>query len=154
MPKLNKQLIIARNRKARFDYAFDRFFEAGIALEGWEVKSLRAGKANLTDSYVIMENGEAFLKGLRIDPLASASTHVEPDANRTRKLLLHNHELGQIYSATQTKGRTCIALSIYWRAHLVKCEIGLAVGRKKVDKRNLLRERETKREQERTLRTR
>lgn len=154
MPKPNKQRIIARNRKARFDYAFDRFFEAGIALEGWEVKSLRAGKANLTDSYVIMENGEAFLKGLRIDPLASASTHVEPTANRTRKLLLHNHELGQIYSATQTKGRTCIALSIYWRAHLVKCEIGLAVGRKKVDKRQLLRERETKREQERTLRSR
>ena len=154
MTKPNKQRIIARNRKARFDYAFDRFFEAGIALEGWEVKSLRAGKANLTDSYVIMENGEAFLKGLRIDPLASASTHVEPDANRTRKLLLHNNELGQIYSATQTKGRTCIALSIYWRAHLVKCEIGLAVGRKKVDKRNLLRERETKREQERTLRSR
>lgn len=153
MPKPNKQRIIARNRKARFDYAFDRFFEAGIALEGWEVKSLRAGKANLTDSYVIMESGEAFLKGLRIDPLASASTHVEPAADRTRKLLLHDHELGQIYSATQTKGRTCIALSIYWRAHLVKCEIGLAVGRKKVDKRHLIRERETKLEQKRTLRS-
>lgn len=154
MPKPNKERIIARNRKARFDFAFERFFEAGIVLEGWEVKSLRAGKANLTDSYVIMENGEAFLKGLRIDPLSSASTHVDPTANRTRKLLLHNNELGQIYSAIQTKGRTCVALSIYWRAHLVKCEIGLAIGRKKVDKRHLLRERETKREQERTLRSR
>ena len=154
MTKTNKQRIIARNRKARFDYAFDRFFEAGIVLEGWEVKSLRAGKANLTDSYVIMENGDAFLKGLRIDPLASASTHIETDADRTRKLLLHNHELGQIYSATQTKGRTCVALSIYWRAHLVKCEIGLAIGRKRIDKRNLIRERETKREQERTSRSR
>ena len=154
MSKPNNERIIARNRKARFDYAFERTFEAGIVLEGWEVKSLRAGKANLTDSYVIMENGEAFLKGLRVEPLASASTHVIPTADRTRKLLLHTKELGQIYSSIQTKGRTCIALKVYWRAHLVKCEIGLAVGRKKVDKRNLLRERETKREQERTLRSR
>lgn len=146
--------IIARNRRARFDYAFDRIFEAGIVLEGWEVKSLRAGKANLTDSFVTMRNGEAFLTGLRIEPLSSASSHIVATTDRHRKLLLNTQELGQIYSSIQNRGRTCIALSIYWKAHLVKCEIGLATGKKKYDKRQVLREKELEREKARELKER
>ncbi len=145
--------IIARNRRGRFDYSVERSFDAGIALEGWEVKSLRAGKANLSDAYVMMKDGEAFLKGLRIEPLASASTHIKTESDRSRKLLLHEHELGQIYSAVQTRGRACIALSVYWSGHLVKCEIALGTGRKNYDKRRVLKERETQREQQRALRS-
>ena len=151
--KKNQPRIIVRNRRARFDYTFERKFEAGMALAGWEVKSLRLGKANLTEAYVRMKDGEAFLIGLHIQPLLSASTHVVAEPNRTRKLLLHAHELGQIYSAVQNRGRTCIALSLYWKNQRVKCEIGLATGRKKYDKRQAIRERDVQREAERELRS-
>ena len=153
MPKkTSKPGLIARNRRARFDYIFEKTFEAGLVLEGWEVKSLRAGKANLTDGYVAMQDGEAFLINSRIEPLASASTHVVANAERTRKLLLHDYELSQIYAAVQTRGRTCIALSLYWKGSRVKCEVGLATGRKQYDKRALLRERDLKREEQRSIR--
>lgn len=147
-----KTRIIARNRRARFDFTVEKKFEAGISLEGWEVKSLRAGKANLADAYVRMQDGEAILVGLRIEPLLSASTHVVADPRRPKKLLLHAYELGQIYSSVQNRGRTCVVLSIYWKNQRVKSEIGLALGRKKYDKRQVLREREVQREKERQLR--
>lgn len=150
--KVSKPGVIARNRRARFDFELERTFEAGIVLEGWEVKSIRSGKASLVDSYVTMHDGEAFLNGTRIEPLASASTHVVAAADRSRKLLLHDYELGQIYSAVQTRGRTCIALSLYWKGSRVKCEIALATGRKKYDKRRVLRERDLKLEQQRDVR--
>ena len=150
--KKNSPPAIARNRRARFDYTFEQYFEAGIVLQGWEVKSIRSGRANLTDSFVTMIDGEAFLVGVRIDPLVSASTHVVTSPERNRKLLLHERELSEIYSAIQTRGRTCIALSLYWRRSLVKCEIGLATGRKQRDKRQAIRDRDIRREQERELR--
>lgn len=144
--------IIARNRRARFDYTFEQMFEAGLVLEGWEVKSIRAGNASITDSYVTMRDGEAFIAGLRIQPLTSASSHIVVDATRDKKLLLHARELGQIYAGIQTRGRTCVGLSLYWNGNRVKCEIGLAVGRKKYDKRAALRERDLQREKEREAR--
>ena len=144
--------VIARNRRARFDYTFEQMFEAGLVLEGWEVKSIRAGNANITDSYVTMRDGEAFISGLRIQPLTSASSHIVADATRDKKLLLHARELAQIYAGIQTRGRTCVALSLYWSGRNVKCEIGLALGRKKYDKRAALRERDLQREKEREIR--
>lgn len=146
--------VIARNRRARFDYNLERTFEAGLVLEGWEVKSIRAGNANITDSYVVMRDGEAYICGLRIQPLLSASSHIVADASRDKKLLLHARELAHIYAGIQTRGRTCIALSLYWRGKHVKCEIGLALGRKKFDKRAALRERDLLRESDREARDR
>ena len=144
--------MIARNRRARFNYTFERKFEAGLVLEGWEVKSIRAGNASLVDSYVFMRDGEAYISGLRIQPLLSASSHIVADASRDKKLLLHARELAQIYAGIQTRGRTCIALSLYWSGKHVKCEIGLALGRKKYDKRAALRERDLLRERDRESR--
>ncbi|MCY3885046.1 MAG: SsrA-binding protein SmpB [Gammaproteobacteria bacterium] len=144
-----KSRIIARNRRARFDYTFERLFEAGLVLEGWEVKSIRAGSANITDAYVTMREGEAYICGLRIQPLLSASSHIVADASRDKKLLLHARELAQIYAGIQTRGRTCIALSLFWSGKHVKCDIGLALGRKKHDKRAALRERDLLRERDR-----
>ena len=144
--------LIARNRRARFDYQLERTFEAGIVLKGWEVKSIREGRANLTDAYVTMRDGEAYLLNSRIEPLPSASTHIVTSSDRERKLLLHTQELGQIYTAVQTRGRTCIALSMYWRGQRVKCEIGLATGRKRHDKRAVIRQRDQERELEREAR--
>ncbi|MXW53597.1 MAG: SsrA-binding protein SmpB [Gammaproteobacteria bacterium] len=144
--------MIARNRRARFDFTIERLFEAGLVLEGWEVKSIRAGNASIADSYVTMRDGEAFISGLRIQPLLSASSHVVADATRDKKLLLHARELAHIYAGIQTRGRTCVALSLYWSGKNVKCEIGLAVGRKKYDKRAAMRERDLQREKDREAR--
>src|SRR5690554_2057176 len=130
--KPNKQhtgsTTIAHNKRARHDYFIDERFEAGLSLLGWEVKSLRAGKAQLTDSYVIFKNGEALLLGAHITPLQTASTHFVADPARTRKLLLNRREIDRISSAVQQKGYTCVALSLYWKGHIAKCEIGLAKG--------------------------
>ena len=142
---------IARNRRARFDYAIESTFEAGVVLQGWEMKSIRAGKANLSDTYVTLRNGEAFLVGSRIEPLPSASTHVTPDATRSRKLLLHAREIAQIGQAVQTRGKTCIALALFWRGNFVKCDIGIATGRKQYDKRELIKRRDLEREQARRM---
>jgi SsrA-binding protein len=145
---------IALNKKARHEYFIADTYEAGLALEGWEVKSLRAGKGNISDAYVMAKNGEAFLLNAHISPLLSASTHVNPDPLRSRKLLLHHRELGQIFGALATKGMTCVPLALYWKNGRVKCEIALATGKKLHDKRATEKERDWGREKQRLLRTR
>ena len=135
---------IARNRKARFDYHIQDRYEAGIVLEGWELKSIRAGQVQLTDAYVSVRDGEAFIQNLRIAPMASVSTHVTPVPDRSRKLLLHAKEISKIFQASRTKGRSCVALSMYWKGPYVKCEIATVEGKKKFDKRRAIREREEK----------
>jgi len=143
---------IALNKRARFDYQIDETFEAGIELEGWEVKSLRAGKAQITDTYVLIKNGEAFLIGASITPLQTASTHVVADPLRTRKLLLHKKELAKILQATQAKGMTCVCTALYWKKHLVKVKIGLAKGKQDHDKRQDKRDRDWNRAKQRIVR--
>ncbi len=143
---------IAQNKKAFHDYFIEQKFEAGLALAGWEVKSLRAGKAQLVDSYVLLKDGEAWLMGCHITPLTTASTHVIADPIRTRKLLLNQRELGKLFGAVQQKGYTCVALSLYWKGHLVKCEIALVKGKKEFDKRHTEKERDADREVQRAMR--
>ena len=154
MAKENKRSggTIALNKRARHDYEFGERFEAGMVLEGWEVKAIRASKAQLTDSYVLLRNGEAWLLGMNINPLASASTHVIADPQRTRKLLLHTKELSRLFAATTQKGFTCIATAIYWKGNKVKCEIALAKGKKSHDKRATQRDRDWARQKERLMR--
>ncbi|MDP6375320.1 MAG: SsrA-binding protein SmpB [Pseudomonadales bacterium] len=142
---------IALNKRARYDYKLEQRFEAGVALQGWEVKSLRAGKAQLVDSYVLIRNGEAWLLGAHITPLTSASTHVVADPQRTRKLLLHAREITQIFTATQAKGYTCVATALYWKGNKVKCEIALGKGKQQHDKRATQRERDWSREKQRMM---
>jgi len=143
---------IALNKRARHDYILEERFEAGVALEGWEVKAIRAGKAQLTDSYVLLRDGEAWLLGANITPLPSASTHVVPEPQRTRKLLLHARELARLFSAVSQKGYTCVATALYWKGNKVKCEIALAKGKKLHDKRATERDRDWARQKERLLR--
>jgi SsrA-binding protein len=145
---------IVINKKARHDYFIEDRYEAGIALEGWEVKSLRAGRVNLTDSYVLIKNGEAWLLGVNITPLPAASTHIIADAQRTRKLLLHREELNKLIGAVERKGYTVAALALYWKNGRAKAEIGLARGKKEHDKRGAERDREWQREKERILKHR
>ncbi len=133
---------IAYNTKAKFNYFFEEFFEAGCALEGWEVKGLRAKRVNFAESYVLLKNGEAFLLGMHISPLNTTSTHTVADPTRTRKLLLHRKELAKIFSATQRSGFTCIPVSLFWVRGRVKCKIALAKGKQKGDKRETVKERE------------
>jgi len=142
---------IALNKKARHEFSIEERFEAGIALEGWEVKSLRAGKIQLVDSYVLVKNGEAFLLGCLITPLLTASTHIKPDATRTRKLLLHRSELDKLIGAVERKGYTLIPTALYWKHGLAKLEIGLAKGKKEHDKRAVDKDRDWKREKARVL---
>ncbi len=144
--------VIAQNKRAKFDYHLLEDFEAGVALEGWEVKSLRAGKAELTDSYVLMKGGEAFLLGAQIVPLETASTHVDCDPIRTRKLLLNKRELAKILAAVSQKGQTCVCTRLYWKGHLVKARIALAEGKKTHDKRDSQKERDWNRQKQRLLR--
>lgn len=143
---------IALNKRARHDYHIEEKFEAGLVLAGWEVKSLRAGKVQLTESYVLLKDGEAWLLGAHITPLATASTHVVADPTRTRKLLLNKRELARLFAATEQKGHTCIALALYWKKNRIKCEIALATGKKKHDKRASEKERDWNREKQRVLR--
>ncbi len=142
---------IARNRRAGHDYALEERFEAGLALQGWEVKSIRAGKAQLVDSYVLLRDGEAWLFGAHIAPLASASNHVAADPQRRRKLLLHSRELARIFAATQAKGYACVATAMYWKHNRVKCEIALGKGRKLHDKRAASRDRDWQRQKTQLL---
>jgi len=143
---------IAQNKKARFDFELEEKFEAGIMLQGWEVKSLRAGKAQITDCYVLLKNGEAWLIGAQITPLQTVSTHYVTDPTRTRKLLLKQRELEKLIGATQQKGYTCVALGMYWKGHLVKVEIALAKGKQLHDKRQTEKERDWNREKQRVVR--
>jgi SsrA-binding protein len=144
--------VIARNKRASFDYHLLETFEAGISLSGWEVKSLRMGKADLADSYVLMKDGEAWLLGAQITPLDTASTHVVADPQRTRKLLLHKKELAKILAATQQKGQTCVCTQLYWKGHLVKARIALAQGKKAHDKRDTQKDRDWNRQKQRIIR--
>jgi len=143
---------IAQNKKARHDYFIEHRFEAGLVLAGWEVKSLRASKLQLVDSYVLLKDGEAWLLGSHITPLTTASTHVIADPVRTRKLLLNARELDKLAAAVQQKGYACVCLSWYWSKHLVKCEIALGKGKKEYDKRDTERERDSDRELHRAVR--
>lgn len=144
---------IALNKRARHEYHLTDRFEAGVALQGWEVKSLRAGKAQLTDSYVLLKDGEAWLMGANITPLPTASTHFVTEPDRTRKLLLNHRELARLFSAVQQKGYTCVATALYWKKHLVKCEIALAKGKAMHDKRESEKNRDWDRQKQRLLRT-
>lgn len=143
---------IAQNKKARHEYAIEERFEAGLVLHGWEVKALRAGKAQLVDSYVLLKDGEVWLLGAQIEPLQTASSHVETDPKRTRKLLLHSREIARIKNATERDGYTCIATSLYWKKHLVKCEIAIGKGKKAHDKRAADKQRDWNREKQRLVR--
>ncbi len=117
-------------------------FEAGVALLGWEVKSMRMKKVLLVDSYVLLKDGEAFLLGCNVTPLNTASTHIVADPTRIKKLLLHSRQLAKLHAATQQKGHTCIATKMYWKGHLVKCQIALAKGKQDHDKRATVKDRE------------
>jgi SsrA-binding protein len=142
---------IAENRKARFDYFIEESYEAGIALQGWEVKSLRAGRAQLKEAYVFVKNGEAFLYGAHISALPTASTHVIPDPIRTRKLLLNRSELDGLVGAVERRGHTIVPLELYWKGGRAKLRIGLAKGKKEHDKRNTEKDRDWQREKSRVM---
>ncbi len=140
---------IALNKKARHDYHIDEEFEAGLALEGWEVKSLRDGRGQLKESYVIVRHGELFLFGAHISPLPSASTHVHPDPTRSRKLLMNRTEIDRLVGAVVRRGYTLVPLSLYWRSGRVKLKIALAKGKKLHDKRAAIKQREWERDKQR-----
>ncbi len=145
---------IAANKKAFHDYFIEERYEAGIALEGWEVKSVRAGRVQLKEAYALVKDGEAWLFGSHISPLPTASTHVHPDPVRTRKLLLHRAELNKLIGAVERRGYTLVPLAMYWKRGHVKLEVGLARGKKQYDKRATQRERDWQREKQRTLKVR
>ena len=140
---------IALNKKARFNYHIEDRIEAGIALEGWEVKSLREGKVQIGDGYVLLKDGEAFLLGGLITPMLSASSHVETDPRRTRKLLLHKQEISRLVGAVERKGFTIVATAMYWKRGRAKVELGLAKGKKQHDKRATEKARDWDQEKDR-----
>ena len=144
---------IALNKRARHEYHIDQHFEAGIALQGWEVKSLRAGRANLGDAYAIVKGGEIFLFGASIVPLISASTHVVAEDRRTRKLLLHREEIDKLIGAIERKGYTLIPLAMYWKNNRAKLDLGLARGKQEHDKRDTEKQRDWQIEKQRTMRS-
>jgi len=143
---------IAQNRKAFHDYFIERRYEAGIALEGWEVKAIRAGRAQLKEAYVVLKGGEVFLIGAHISALPTASTHIQPDPTRTRKLLLHAEEIRRLIGKVDQAGYTLVPLNLHYAKGRVKAEIGLAKGKKQYDKRAAEKEREWNREKQRLLR--
>ena len=145
--------VIAQNRKAWHDYFIEEKFEAGLVLQGWEVKSLRAGRAQLKEGYVVIEHNEAFLVGTHFSPLTSTSTHVQANPTRSRKLLLHREELNNLIGATERKGYTLIPLRLYWKHGHAKLEIGLAKGKQAHDKRADIKKRESNREIQRVLKS-
>ena len=145
---------IALNKRARHEYFIEENLEAGMALQGWEVKSLRAGKAQITEGYVLVKNGEAWLIGAHFSPLKTTSTHVVADPTRTRKLLLHRRELDRLLGAVERKGHTIVPLKLYWKGGKVKLDIGLAKGKQAHDKRATEKDRDWQREKARLLRRR
>jgi SsrA-binding protein len=144
--------LIAENRKARYDYFIEERFEAGLVLEGWEVKSMRAGKAQIAEGYVYLKNGEAFLFGAQITPLMTASTHVTPEPKRTRKLLLNKSELNRLVGSVEREGYTLVPLDLHWKEGRAKLEVGLAKGKKQHDKRDTEKNRDWARDKARILR--
>jgi SsrA-binding protein len=145
---------IADNKKAFFNYALEERFEAGMVLEGWEVKALREGKVQLTDGYVVIREGELFLIGCQINPLNTASSHISPDAVRTKKLLLHKDQIRRLIGKIEQKGYTLVALNLHWKNGKVKCDMALAKGKAEHDKRDTIKDREGKREVERAMKSR
>ena len=145
---------IVENRKAFHDYFIEERFEAGLALEGWEVKAIRGGRANLKEAYVVVRNGDIVLLGAHISPLSTASTHVKPDPTRTRKLLMHREEISRLVGKVERAGYTLAPLDLHYKNGRIKIEIGLAKGKKQFDKRHAIREREWNRDQQRLLRHR
>jgi SsrA-binding protein len=145
---------IADNKKAAYNYFFEEKFEAGMVLQGWEVKALREGKVQLTDGYVVVKGGELYVIGCQINPLKTASTHVSPDAVRTKKLLMHKDEIRRLIGKVEQKGYTLVPLNLHWKAGKVKCEIALAKGKAEHDKRDTIKDREGKREVERAMKSR
>jgi SsrA-binding protein len=142
---------IALNKRARFEYHIEDRFEAGIALEGWEVKALRAGRVQFADSYILLKDNEAFLFGCQINPLSTASTHVTPDPARTRKLLLHRREIDRLVGAVDRKGYTVIPTAMYWSRGKAKVEIGMARGKRQHDKRKTEKDRDWERQKGRIM---
>ncbi len=142
---------IVVNKKAQHDFFIEERFEAGLALEGWEVKSLRSGHAQLTDSYVVLRDAEAWLLGAHVTPLPTASTHISPDPARTRKLLLHRDQLDKLIGAVERKGYTLVATALYWKNGRAKVEVGLARGKKQYDKRATEKQRDWQRDKQRLL---
>jgi SsrA-binding protein len=145
---------IAENKKAGFNYFFEERFEAGMVLQGWEVKALREGKVQLTDGYVVIRSGELFIIGCQINPLKTASTHVNPESQRTRKLLMHKDEIRRLIGKVEQKGYTLVPINLHWKAGRVKCEVALAKGKAEHDKRDTIKDREGKREVERVMKSR
>ena len=137
---------IIDNRKAFYDYSVEERYEAGLVLEGWEVKALRAGRGQIKEGYVVIKNNELFLIGTHISPLPEASTHINPDPVRTRKLLLHAEEISKLISKVEQKGHTLVPLNFHYKGGRVKCEIGLAKGKKLHDKRETEKKRDWERE--------
>ena len=143
---------IALNKRARHEYHINEKFEAGVALSGWEIKSIREGKVQITDAYAIIQRGEMWLVAAHITPLITASTHVIAEPMRARKLLLHKKEIAKIFAALQQKGHTCVPLALYWKANLVKCEIALVTGKQLHDKRATEKDRDWNRQKQRIVR--
>ena len=152
--KENAGALIAENRRARHEYFIEERFEAGLSLAGWEVKAMRAGRAQLAESYVVIRNGEVFLQGAHVTPLNSASTHVITDPTRARKLLLHRAEIDRLVGAVERSGYTLIPLELYWKNGRAKVRIGLAKGKKQHDKRASEKDRDWQRDKARLLRAR
>lgn len=142
---------IVENKKAFHDYFIEERFEAGLALQGWEVKAIRAGRAQIKEGYVIVSNGEIFLIGCHISPLPAASTHLLPDPTRTRKLLLHAREIDQLIGSVERSGYTLVPLNLHYKGGRIKLEVGLAKGKKQHDKREAKKEQEWQREKGRLL---
>jgi len=142
---------IALNKRARHDFFIEQNYEAGLVLEGWEVKSLRANRVQISESYVLVKSGQAYLIGAHVTPLATASTHITPDPTRTRKLLLHRGELDTLIGLVERRGYTLVPLALYWKRGRAKLDVGLAKGKKLHDKRDSEKERDWKREKERIL---
>jgi SsrA-binding protein len=151
-PQKDGAALIAENRKARHDYFIEERIEAGLVLAGWEVKSLRAGRAQLTESYVVVSHGEVFLVGAHITPLVSASTHVVATPTRQRKLLMNRSEIDRLVGAVERAGYTLVPLELYWKAGRAKLKVGLAKGKKQHDKRANEKERDWQRDKARLLR--
>ncbi|MDM4765764.1 SsrA-binding protein SmpB [Pelomonas sp. SE-A7] len=145
-------MAIAENRRARFEYHIEEQFEAGMVLEGWEVKAVRAGQVQLTDGHVMIKNGELFLIGCRINPLRTASTHVSPLADRTKKLLMKKDEIRRLIGKVEQKGFTMVPLNLHYKGSHIKCDIALAKGKDKADKRETEKQRDWEREKGRLMR--
>ena len=144
---------IAENRRAHFDYHIEERHEAGMVLQGWEIKAIRAGQVQLTDGYVVIRDGELYLIGCRINALRTTSTHVPAEADRTKKLLMHKEEIRRLIGKVEQKGYTLVPINLHWKAGRVKCEVALAKGKAEHDKRHVIKDREGKREVERAMKT-